>query len=98
LRERFVATRYIFELGLLPQGEERKLEDIRFKMQNPPSPGNEQERSPENPEEAGEEGEGTSQGDNLMLRKMRMVPNKLGKRMVSASCLQPGWSCAWSCA
>ena len=71
-------------------------------MQNPPSPGNEQERSPENPEEAGEEGEGTSQGDNLMLRKMRMVlepPTNSGPtRLVFASCLQPGWSCAWSCA
>ena len=31
------------------------------------------ERNPENPEEQGEEGEGTSQGDNLMMRKMRMV-------------------------
>jgi hypothetical protein len=52
-------------------------------MQNPPSPGNDQERSPENPEEAGEEGEGTSQGDNLMLRKMRMVlepPTNSGPR------------------
>jgi hypothetical protein len=31
------------------------------------------ERNPENPEEQGEEGEGTSQGDNLMMRKMRLV-------------------------
>lgn len=35
------------------------------------------DRNPENPEEAGEEGEGTSQGDNLMLRKMRLVPPSL---------------------
>jgi hypothetical protein len=31
------------------------------------------ERNSENPEEDGEEGEGTSQGDNLMMRKMRLV-------------------------
>ena len=40
------------------------------------------ERNPNNPEEAGEEGEGTSQGDNLMLRKMRMV---------SPFCTTPDW-------
>ena len=42
-------------------------------QQNQTAPVSVQEHNPENPEEAGEEGEGTSQGDNLMMRKMRMV-------------------------
>ena len=42
-------------------------------MQNPESEPAHAERNPENPEEQGEEGEGTSQGDSLMMRKMRLV-------------------------
>lgn len=42
-------------------------------MLNPETEPSHAERNPENPEEQGEEGEGTSQGDSLMMRKMRLV-------------------------
>lgn len=46
-------------------------------MQNPEAEPAHAERNPENPEEQGEEGEGTSQGDSLMMRKMRLVMSRL---------------------
>lgn len=67
-------------------------------QQNPETEPGHAERNPENPEEQGDEGEGTSQGDNLMMRKMRMVgtaspPHTL---FANAGVFACGWSCVLS--